>query len=66
MSDEAVNKLVDKSLKDMDTDGNKKITQNDMKQFYIERMRNIILLKEQISIYDIVNLVQSNSAEEVS
>jgi len=64
MPAEAINKLVQKSMQEMDTDGDKKITLDEMKEFYIKRMQRG-LLKDQITIDAIAQLVQSNNAGEV-
>ena len=61
MPAEAINKLVQKSMQEMDTNGDQKITVDEMKEFYLKRMRRG-LLREQITIDDIAQLVQSNNA----
>lgn len=61
MPAEAINKLVQKSMQEMDTNGDQKITVDEMKEFYLKRMRRG-LLREQITIDDIAQLVQSNNS----
>ena len=61
MPAEAINKLVQKSMQEMDTNGDQKITVDEMKEFYLKRMRRG-LLREQITIDDIAQLVQSFNA----